>query len=580
MASINIVLKAIDQYSGVITGLNQGFDLVGKTIGSVVAIGNAAWAALSAGAKTVAGVFESVVGLAEIGGAFDEQRNQFENLAASYGKSGQKIIDKVKEISSNTITELQSIPVATKAVASRLQGPDLENVLSYAKKWSEAYGGSYESAAEAIFDAFSTGKFAVLKQMGLVIEKGTSLDGVLKLVSSGLKHFGDTGFNTADKIQALSASQDDFWRKVGQGINQSTQFQGFLGDFSDGIVEFVKKFDARPVTYFADTVAVAIKNIMSGALERLPDSWRVWETVFNSSKDGAKNWSISLIDIFFTVVKSVASTVNNVLDIISNAGLIKLLSGIATGAITIIRGVLVSIPEAIASVIELNIRTVSEYYGRLVSMVENSSILSRVIGKDEISQAKGLIDWLDNTASSVGKSADALGSIDKIFSAATDSINGVGAALTTSRVDLDSLTESHAKFRTDVYRGLDKSIETTYRKAETALKAAGSSYAGVIDLAKGQGENGPSVDQIRADSGIDDLESDLDELLKKASEPVSKQTGLENAVNSATKPKSATDQLTSGLNLEAVKMALGDMILQYITGIASSERTPMAVLAT
>lgn len=257
MASISIVLKAVDQYSGVITGLNQGFELVGKSIDIMKAAADIAFAAMAKGVELVG----KTIDLAALGGNFEEQRSQFENLANSYGKTGQKIIDTVKYVSSNTISELEALPVATKAIASRLQGPDLENVLTYAKKWSEAYGGSYESAAEAMFNAFSTGKYAVLKQMGLVIEKGMTTDEVLNLISNGLKRFGETGFNTGDKLAALNASVDDFWTKIGRAINATDVFDEVLGNLSDSFVDLIKIFDATPITKAMDAVFAATKRM-------------------------------------------------------------------------------------------------------------------------------------------------------------------------------------------------------------------------------------------------------------------------------------------------------------------------------
>lgn len=253
MAAISIVLKAVDQYSGVITGLNQGFDLVGKAIDVMKTTADIAFAAMAKGAELVG----KTIDLAALGGAYEENYRQFENYAKSFDKVGSDILDTVQRISSNTITKLQSIPIATKAIASRLTGDDLEKVLTYAKKWSEAYGGSYEAAAEKIFNAFSTGKFSPLKQMGLVIEKGASTAKVLETITTDLKRFGETGFNTADKLDSLTVSSADFWTKIGQSLNNSKVFEVALGGLADTYEKFVKAIDATPITQAMDAVFYA-----------------------------------------------------------------------------------------------------------------------------------------------------------------------------------------------------------------------------------------------------------------------------------------------------------------------------------
>ena len=106
MAAINIVLKAVDQYSSTITGLNQGFDLVSRAIAGIKAVADVVWDAVKAGAEFAFRGIKEAIALSEIGGAFDEQRNQFENLAQSYNVVGQEIIDTVKNTSLRTVTEL------------------------------------------------------------------------------------------------------------------------------------------------------------------------------------------------------------------------------------------------------------------------------------------------------------------------------------------------------------------------------------------------------------------------------------------------------------------------------------------
>ncbi|HQB84593.1 MAG TPA: hypothetical protein PLR50_13930, partial [Candidatus Rifleibacterium sp.] len=120
-SAINIVLNAIDNYSGTLTGLNQGLEILSKGFGLVKDAAGFAFDTIGKGVE-----------LARLGGAFDEQRNQFENLARSYKISGQEIIDAVQEISGNTVTEFEAIKTATVATASGLRGKEMQDALTYA----------------------------------------------------------------------------------------------------------------------------------------------------------------------------------------------------------------------------------------------------------------------------------------------------------------------------------------------------------------------------------------------------------------------------------------------------------------
>lgn len=283
MSVISITLKAIDEYSGTVTSLNQGFELLGKGLSALKIAADLAFSAIGAGLDFAGALNE----LAKLGGAFDEQRNQFENLATSYELNGQEIIDIVKRTSSNTVSEFNSIVVATKAVAAGLSGKELEDALAYIKRWSEATGESFTAVAERVFTSLSSGRYSVLRQMGLVIENGATLNEVTAAMTEGLKRFGDTGFNAADKMDALAASTDDFWRKVGQSINQSATYQAIIGSISDSFVALVNAFDSRPLTAFIDLVgniAAEFASHMIYMLTGVSNFKEVFKNIFSGNE--------------------------------------------------------------------------------------------------------------------------------------------------------------------------------------------------------------------------------------------------------------------------------------------------------
>jgi len=547
MALISIALKMVDEYSSTITGLNQGFELVGKTLGTIKSIGETAWAALRFSAETAWSGIKKVIDLADLGGTFSEQRDQLENLANSHGKSGQKIIDVVKEISSNTITELEALPVATKAIASRLQGPDLENVLTYAKKWSEAYGGSYESAAETMFNAFSTGKYSVLKQMGLVIEKGANTDKVLRAISEGLTRFGETGFNAGDKIQALGSSYEDFWTKVGRGINDSKSFTEILGTLSDSFVEMVKSFNPEPVTLFFDSLFDYGKKFFDEWLASIPKVKKEWDSLWSDPGATIGRWIRGGIDYLFEFAKSAGDVINNVLNIISGSGIIDVVGAIAKTIITITS----STSSAVIAVIGAVVSTIASGIGGIAThlreLAQNSPMIAQTIGIDPESLAIAEVGLL-KLGKGVDMMSEAIASgIESRASNINSVIDGVSKMLDVKRVDTNNILDMQKKANTAL-NGIDYSSKwkDTADNAKTATNEISKASKAVDDLGKAMDKPKTKKIKVAAEAGKDNSFNEIKEFLK-------------------------------GVNWPSEFEAMGQYLLTFVLAKAANEQIPMAV---
>ena len=133
--------------AAVTTALNQGFELISKAKDLFFGIG-----------ETFANAAIGIKDFAAAGGEYKEQRNQLENLANSYGISGQKIIDVVNNITDNTTNIKDTMEVAARAINTGLGEESLEKILTYSKKWSEAVGGSFKETCIQIIKCVTKGK--------------------------------------------------------------------------------------------------------------------------------------------------------------------------------------------------------------------------------------------------------------------------------------------------------------------------------------------------------------------------------------------------------------------------------------
>ncbi len=443
-SAINIVLNAVDKYSSTLTGLNQGLELLSKGFGLVKDAAGFAFDTIGKGVE-----------LARLGGAFDEQRNQFENLANSYKLNGQQIIDTVQEISGRTLTEFQSIRTATVATASGLRGKEMEEALQYAKRWSEATGGSFEDAAERIFTALSSGRTSVLKQMGLVVEQGAKVEQITAAISQGLKRFGDTGFNTADALDSLGAAQDDLARKVGQGVNQSKEFQSVLGGVADAVFKFVKGFDPKPISVFFDLLVSGAKGIGRAFFDAFPAVGKGVDALLSDTSKSIESFSKFAINTVFGIARSVGEGVNLAIDFIQGANIGNIFSKAAQSVSLVVGTLVEGTVKAIGGAIDFILGGLDDLSSGVAEIVRSFPNVAEALGIDP--------EQIDQLGSS----------IDKVRQTISGGLDGIGnfafAVGEKIALGLDDFNDSAEKYKVNL-----NSIDAAQKRALSALQDKGA----------------------------------------------------------------------------------------------------------
>jgi len=443
-SAINIVLNAIDNYSGTLTGLNQGLEILSKGFGLVKDAAGFAFDTIGKGVE-----------LARLGGAFDEQRNQFENLARSYKISGQEIIDAVQEISGNTVTEFEAIKTATVATASGLRGKEMQDALTYAKRWSEATGGSFQDAAEQIFEALSSGRTSVLKQMGLVVESGAKVEDITKAISQGLKRFGDTGFNTADALDSLGVAQDDLSRKLGQGVNQSQEFQSVLGAVSETVFKFVKGFNPKPISVFVDLLISGAKSIGRAFFDAFPAVGKGVEALLANTGKSIEAFSKYAINTIFGIARSVGEGVNMAIDFIQGANIGNIFSKAAQSVSLIVGTLVEGTVKAVSAAIDFILGGLDDLSSGVAEVVRSFPNVAEALGIDA--------DQIDQLGSS----------IDKVRSTISGGLDGIGnfafAVGEKVALGLDNFNDSAEKYKVNL-----NSIDAAQKRALAALQDKGA----------------------------------------------------------------------------------------------------------
>lgn len=619
MASISIVLKAIDQYSGVITGLNQGFELVGKSISAMKVIADAAFSGIKLAAETAFEGVNKAVELATKGGEFDEARNQFEFLAKSYSKNGQEIIDIIKDISGNTVTEFQAIPVATKALAAELTGDQMEKVLTYTKKWSEANGQNFESLASQVFEAFSRGKYSVLKTMDLTIESGEKVSSIVDKMGAGLVKFGDTGFNTADKVTSLTVAWDDFTTKIGQAINQNESWQKIFTEVEAAVVSFVKGFNPAPVKDFFDGIGAKLLYFYEVVKNRITEFNITWESSWKKIEE-ITNASVA------AVVKTVAF-----IDKALGSGFT--LEGIIKAFLDFSQAVVDYTAIAAHAVVGFYETSASAFYG-IILLIEKTTVtalklvasFADFIGIDITgSNLLDTITMLDFTTKGfeqslkdVGTSANGMrNTIDEAAKASTGAIESIRETSKDLKFPI-SFEIKMAEFQVDYGKIVDQINEfnktAKFIPKWEAKKTAEEIESGIADLkAKWPGmvasignlniksiinpvldterfkEIFDSVNntkfQVRIGFNPKDVESlqqDMSNMMASVMSiaggmGLTGDMGLKNMLKTALSPKEEMRQWLSSVNWPSELQSLGEFMMTWMLAKAEGESVPMAI---
>ncbi|NLH78375.1 MAG: hypothetical protein GX465_15190 [Acidobacteria bacterium] len=246
--SLEVIISAKDMTGAIFAGLKQAITVAVSPLDSVA---DSLFGFQDRVGKYLdSGIFK----LAQLGGAYQEQANQFNAFAASQGKNGEQLLGVIDRIAGGTLDVAQRMTIATRTLASGLDTDQIETALAYVKRFTEATGQDFDSMAQSVFSAFSSGRYAVLKQMGLFVEEGASVMSVIDQMRTGIDQFGDAGFNFADAVDAINNDISDFISYIGAAINKSDAFQRMTTYAVNALDSFVKGFNYDAVAYFFDGI--------------------------------------------------------------------------------------------------------------------------------------------------------------------------------------------------------------------------------------------------------------------------------------------------------------------------------------
>ncbi len=436
---ISIVLKAVDNYSSVITGLNQGFDLVGKALAGVKAVADTTFAAISKGVE-----------IASEGGKYVEMRRQFNNVALAYGADGAKIIDAIDKIGLNFVSLADTTKIAGLAITAGLNADQIETALTFIKRRTELTGESFQQLSETVIRAISSGRTSILNQLGLVVEKGASTADIMEEMAKKTKAFGDTGFNTADKIDALKEQMTRFFNIIGVAINEMPLFQRIMTLITDSVVSFIRWLDPRPITIFFQSFGTMIFGIVSSAIKAIPQISNMFSSLFQGTSGTFSEFVGFFGTKIFEIVKSVGSGINLILDLISNSGFISITETILNTIIFLTSQALKGVSFAVGKLVRVVIDGWSEIYGLVGDMAREFPLLAEKIGIDPLQMAETERSLKLMARASEEAAMQIAEGFEWVSEAGPEAVMAIADAMRNTRVDLNFIDKIQDDFEKSI----------------------------------------------------------------------------------------------------------------------------------
>lgn len=443
---VRIVINAVDKYSGVLTGLNQGLELVGKAFAGLSTVATGSFDAIKAGLESVSE-----------GGDFLELRRQFESTARSLGQDGQKIVDIFDDVGDGTIAAAERVKLASKAVSSGLSGEEIRAAVEYTKKWTEATGDDFAGMSETVFEAFNSGKFSILKQMGLLIDKSTSASDVLAQMRDNMDLFSDTGGNVADSMTAISTAVSDFVLFSKAAIANSDYLQEALEYVSDSARTFVKSMDFSTITQVFDTIIKASLIVFEAVKQTFSGIGETIYSVFQSlrTESGIKEFFESIGTFSASAYKVFSTFADGVLDsaslVVGAFGNMVKLSGQGFQELKYLAA------SAIAGVSEIINKGVAGWAKSILEFVQSSPDLATFMpGIDSISNAMtGLIKTSAKSKKMYDEFRDSVLTEDSFGK----TIEGWGESMESFALSMDTARQKSKATGEELYANLEKGFK-------------------------------------------------------------------------------------------------------------------------
>lgn len=270
---VNIVIQSKDKSSAQTDKATKGLDLLKKAAGA---------AGIAFGALKTA---QAAVDFAKMGAAANRQAKSLDGLAKSAGTSGKAIVSAIQDASNYTIDRMTAMSAANKAMMLDVaKSPEqFERLTKVATSLGKAMG---QDAAKSIDDfvvAAGRQSMQIADNLGLTIKaeaaskryakqigktagqltaaekKQAFLNEMLIEGERKMSELGDTGLDTAGKIEKTSAALADLKTNAAAAFAEAADASGALDFVSDGTRAWAE--NSGRLVVFLNAAGTAISSV-------------------------------------------------------------------------------------------------------------------------------------------------------------------------------------------------------------------------------------------------------------------------------------------------------------------------------
>lgn len=618
---VRIVLNAVDNYSGVLTGLNQGIELVSKGFGLANKAADIAGAAIS-----------SAISVAAKGGQYQELKNQLDNVAVSFGRNADTVISSIDRITSGMTRLPEAAKLAGRGIALGLDEQQLDKVFTFIKRRTELTGESFNAMSEQVFNALASGKGkSLFASFGIATKRGETLAGLVDKLERATAAYGDTGYNVADQLDALSAKQDDFVTKIGQAINATPAFQDAMTAITSTVVDFINTFDPRQLAVFFNYLGQSVQSAYQAVARNFPNLANIFGDTFSAGATSGERFTRGIISLFFDIERAAGTVVNGIITLVQTINVSNYISNIADGLIQIFTSTASATADIIQGLVTIAIDGFQTVLAQVDSLVRSSPNLAELLGvsSEEVAELDQNMEKAKRTINKAGETLQAtLGSIEiaskDLFGGDTNQqlegwkvrLEDVDAAQKRVLDGIAKIDYSPAAAKVPKEFIVPLAIQIDDLKAEAAVEKAAKAAKKTADTFKaatvgktqdasrsitdigkaitasfGEGELSKLTDDLfkieEALAGRSWSQAIIDDktifgatALNKAADEIRRKLQFKATIIDESRSKSMLDQVRDYLaatNWPAELQALGEFLLSFILLKARGERLPLAI---
>lgn len=254
------------------------------------------------------------------GGALAESTAGLTQLSKQYGMTADDVLRSFDRVTDGQMGLMEMTQRTTKALQMGFSPEQTAVIWEFARKYTDAVGGSMEDVAGRIEVAIAKGRVKTLAEFGIMAKDGTAALEMLRVKASEL---GDGAFNFGDSFKQITNSVADMSLAVWEQLNNIVGTKGFAG-FAQRVRDIFWSLKAEAGVIAAGIFSVA-KTLIEPVYEMVSSLFGMVSTNF---LDTSATWK--------SAVKSLAEFV---------VGTVYDVTAIAAGAIATISTPLLKIGE-------------------------------------------------------------------------------------------------------------------------------------------------------------------------------------------------------------------------------------------